>query len=107
MAARQNTVQAALSRAFGFDPTESRHHFLVGIPRGATQEIRISEHFTWHDVHGSGPVSTSAHPDGQVRVVLPRLKWDAIADEARAELNQRLRKSGRKPGAWGMVGRSA
>lgn len=96
--ARKQT--ATLQSSFGFDPEESLHHFLVNIPRGATARVEISEHFTWDEEAGSGEVSYGARPDGQIRVVLARLKWDAIADEVRAQFNQRLRKLGRKPGSW-------
>jgi len=100
MAKKNNNATVALSRSFGFDPTESQHHFLVNIPRGATQEIQISEHFTWTEAKGSSPLTLGQQADGQIRVVLTRLKWDAIADEMRAELNQRLRRMGKKAGSW-------
>jgi hypothetical protein len=93
-------VQAALGAAFGFDPQQSTHHFLVTIARAATGKIEISEHFTWDAEAGSGDVSYGDRLDGQVRVLLARPKWDAIADEVRAQFNQRLRRAGRKPGAW-------
>jgi hypothetical protein len=100
MAVKTPNPMTVLSRSFGFDPSESRHHFLVDIPRGATQPIQISEHFTWSENSGSGPVTLGSHPDGQVRILLARPKWDAIADEVQADLNQRLRRLGRKVGAW-------
>jgi len=100
MAKKKNNSTVTLSRSFGFDPDESQHHFLVNIPRGATQEIQISEHFTWTEAKGSSPVTLGQQADGQIRVVLSRLKWDAIADELRAELNQRLRRMGKKAGSW-------
>jgi hypothetical protein len=89
-----------LKTTFGFDPAESVHHFWVNIPRGATGEIRISEHFSWDPESGSSEVSLGSQRDGQVRVLLARPKWDAIADEVRAEFNRRLRQVGRKPGSW-------
>ena len=100
MAQRKETLDTILDRAFGFDPAESRHHFLVNISRGAVQEIQISEHFSWSDSEGSGEVSLGQRADGQIRVLLARPKWDAIADEVRAEFNQRLKKTGRKAGSW-------
>lgn len=89
-----------LKNSYGFDPAESVHHFLVNVPRGATSEIRISEHFTWDAEHGSSEPTLGSARDGQVRVILARAKWDAIADEVRAEFNRRLRQLGHKPGAW-------
>lgn len=95
-------TQGTLQGTFGFDPKESTHHFLVTIARGRTTDIVISEHYTWKPDEGSSSVTYSAQADGQVRVVLPRLKWDAIADEARAHFNLRLRRMRpvRKPGSW-------
>jgi hypothetical protein len=100
-----STMAAALDRSFGFDPEESAHHFLVSIPRGASGNIEMSEHFSWSDKVGSGDVSYGSRMDGQIRAILPRAKWDAIAEEVRAEFNQRLRKLGRKTGGW-KVGRN-
>lgn len=95
-------LQGTLQGAFGFDPKESTHHFLVTIARNRTAEIIISEHYTWEPEEGSSSVTYSLQADGQVRVVLPRLKWDAIADEVRAHFNLRLRRMRptRKPGLW-------
>lgn len=95
-----STAAADLKPAFGFDPDESMHHFLVTIPRGALSDIRISEHLTWDPETGSSEVTGGGRQDGQIRVVLARPKWDAVADELRAELNRRLRQQGRKPGSW-------
>jgi hypothetical protein len=86
---------------FGFEPEESRHHFLVVIPRNAQEPVEISEHFSWDDERGSSPVTlSSSEEDGQLRVRLARPKWDAIADAARVEFNTRLRKQGKPPGRW-------
>lgn len=95
-------TQSDLLGSFGFDPKESTHHFVVNIPRGRTGEILISEHYSWDMEHGSSKMSYSLQPDGQIRVVLPRLKWDEIADEVRAQFNRRLRlmRPTRKPGVW-------
>jgi hypothetical protein len=91
---------ALLTNTFGFDPRETQHHFLVSIPRGTAGKIEISEHFSWDETRGSGDVSYSTRADGQIRVMLPRLKWDAIADQVRAEFNIRLRRVNIKPGGW-------
>ena len=34
---------------FGFNPSESGHHFLVTIPSGASDKVLISEHFSQDD----------------------------------------------------------
>jgi len=89
-----------VSASFGFDPSESRHHFVVDIPRGGDAPIKISEHLTWDDEVGSSAVSSGASQDGQIRVILPRIKWDAVADEVRTQFNLRLKKLGKKSGNW-------
>jgi hypothetical protein len=97
---RESGMQAILSRAFGFDPAESLHHFLIKIPQGTTRKIEFSGHFTWGAVSGSSPMTLGAGSGGQIRVLLARPKWDAIADEVRAEFNRRLKSSGKKTGSW-------
>jgi hypothetical protein len=94
------TLLSLLKNSFGFDPQESAHHFLVNIPRSTEGKIEISEHFTWDEQSGSSEITYGIRQDGQVRAVLVRPKWEAIADEVRAQFNQRLRKAGMKPGAW-------
>ena len=89
-----------ISKSFGFDPEESQHYFIVNIPRGSTQPIHISEHFTWSEKNGPSEATLGTQVDGQIRVVLPRVKWNAIADDVRAEFNKRLRKMGKRTGAW-------
>jgi hypothetical protein len=100
MATKTDRHLAVLSYSFGFNPQESRHHFLVKLPKGAQREIQISEHFTWTEQIGSSAVSSVAEDDGQIRVLLARPKWDAIADEVKADFTQRLRKMGCKSGSW-------
>jgi hypothetical protein len=95
-----DTLLALLKSSFGFDPAESKHHFLVDIPRGGEAPIKISEHLTWDEENGSSAVTIGAALDGQIRVLLQRPKWDAIADEVRAVFNLRLKKLGKKSGAW-------
>jgi hypothetical protein len=95
-----NTQETMLKRSFGFNPQESEHHFRVHIPRGAKGEISISEHFTWEEESGSDGAGDRNDFDAQVRAILVRPKWDAIADEVRVQFNQRLRKLGRRSGGW-------
>ncbi len=92
--------KTVIDHSFGFDPKESTHHFLVHIPRGGSANIEISEHFTWDPETGSSERTYGTRLDGQIRVILKRPKWDAIADEIRAQFNQRIKKSGIKIGSW-------
>ena len=95
-----DALLSLIKASFGFDPAESRHHFVVEIPRGGDASIKISEHLSWDEESGSSAVTTGAAQDGQIRVLLPRSKWDAIADEARSQFNLRLKKMGKKSGNW-------
>jgi hypothetical protein len=96
----ESNTFALIARSFGFKPEDSRHHFQVTIPKGASEPIEISEHLTWSDRSGSSKLSLGEDDDGQIRVVLARPKWDAIADEVRAEFNRRLKKIGSTAGSW-------
>jgi hypothetical protein len=93
------TTLQVLKRSFGFDPRESTHHFKVSIPRGE-REVTISEHLTWSEKDGSSPATLANMLDGQIRVILPRAKWDAIADALRVEFNRRLKQQGKPAGMW-------
>ena len=89
------------STGFGFVPAESEHHFLVTIPTKPHESIYISEHLSWDDNAARRELSFALGPDAAaIRVVLPRLKWDAIADIVRVSFNQRLKDNGLKTGKW-------
>lgn len=86
---------------FGFCPADSAHHFLVTIPASNREDVLISEHLTWDDDEtGATPTFAFGEAEGKLRVVLARAKWNAIADEVRVELNQRLKQDGLKSGNW-------
>jgi hypothetical protein len=93
-------ILTLIKNGFGFDPAESRHHFVVEIPRSGNSPIKISEHLTWDDETGSSSVNSGTAQDGQIRIILARLKWDAVADEVRSQFNKRLKKLGKKSGSW-------
>ena len=89
------------SEGFGFVPTESEHHFLVTIAASKKSDVLISEHFTWDDSDVRRELSFAlGQEDNKMRVILPRQKWEAIADPVKAEFNQRLRQMGLKSGQW-------
>jgi hypothetical protein len=70
---------------FGFDPALSTHHFQVILPPNRGQDIPIVECFSWE----TDSISAD-HSEQYLRVTLPTLKWQAIAEEVRAEFNRRL-----------------
>jgi len=78
--------------SFGFNPAETSHHFEVHIPRSAKASIEITEHYVWNLDGTKDP--------GQLRVILPRVKWDQIAEEVRVHFSQRLKELGHRPSGW-------
>ena len=86
---------------FGFLPNETEHHFVVTVPPGTRQDVAIAEHLKF-DTDGSyaAPSLGTGLQDAKLRVVLPRPKWTAIADEARVEFNRRLKKQNQPTGRW-------
>lgn len=95
-------AKTAKPLGFGFSPDDSGHHFLVTIPKGSEgDQVFVSEHYEWDPSEARREVHFAlGREDNKLRVVLPRVKWDAIADEARAAFNQRLRDNGLPAGAW-------
>lgn len=85
---RRNEVEG-----FGCPRAEWPHHVRVVIPEVRGGEVRIVEDF------GVGGHS-AGQADEVERCVLPRARWNAIADLARREFNGRLRSLGLPPGAW-------
>ena len=89
------------SIGFGFRPAESEHHFLVTVPAGNREDVAVAEHVRFDAEGGHAPPSLGYGPaDAKLRVVLPRVKWNAIADEVRVEFNRRLKKEGLPAGRW-------
>ena len=101
MTSKANSAHDILAGAFGFEPEESAAHFLVHISTGPTPPVEISEHLSWDAERVQYSIHYGAErEDGQVRCRLPRSKWNDIAEVVRAELNARLKKSGKRPGKW-------
>jgi len=89
------------SEGFGFVPAESEHHFLVTISPHKNESVYISEHFIWDESQARRELSFAlGHEDSKIRVALSRFKWEAIADQVRAEFNARLKHNGLKPSKW-------
>lgn len=86
---------------FGFVPSESSHHFLVTVPASRKDFVYISEHFTWDENEERRKLSLAlGTEDDKLRVILPRNKWDAIAEAVQDEFNRRLKKNGLKASRW-------
>lgn len=71
---------------FGYIPEETKHHFLVRIPRSKSKEVVIYERFEWDnsEVQGSGI------EEKNLKVVIKREKWDAVKSVIEKEFNRRL-----------------
>ena len=92
---------------FGFDPQQSDHYFLVTVPasRAKDAKVMISEHFYWPEQ--GRKIDIPVQVDGeeiQLKVMLPRAKWEEIAQEVKAEFNRRLKSRGLKAGKWLLSG---
>jgi hypothetical protein len=86
---------------FGFVPAESEHHVLVSIPAPRGDAVVISEHLTWAPATEARKITLApGEEDSKVKVVIPRLKWDKIAEFVEAEFNDRLRRQNLRSGKW-------
>ena len=97
---------------FGFNPSESRHHFLVVIPKTATGKVLIYERFDWGSMDENpdklaAELSLFEPPEQKIdqrfdrlKCELSKLKWKEIESALRTEFNLRLKEYGLKGGAW-------
>lgn len=76
---------------FGFRPVESAHHFLV-VQQPKLKDVLFFEQFDY-DPNLDVSVLTYgiANTAGPCKCLLPKVKWDLIADAARTEFNRRGR----------------
>jgi hypothetical protein len=72
-----------------FDP----HHFAVIVPAGRGEPVTIVERFGIKAGIGNTP-------EEEVRCVLARCAWAAIADAAKQTFNERLKANGLKTARW-------
>ena len=85
---------AAEVLGFGFRPAESAHHFLVHTsPRDA--DVTVSEHHEWRgdDLRPATLARIGAN-DGSLRVIIPRSRFEAVAEAVASEFNRRLKTLG-------------
>lgn len=96
---------------FGFDPSESKHHFLVIIPKTATSKVLIYERFDWgneeEDTDKIAELNLFDAPEQKIdqrfdrlKCELSRAKWKEIEADVKKEFNQRLKSYGQKAAAW-------
>lgn len=97
---------------FGFDPSESKHHFLVIIPKQSVGKVMIYERFDWGSEDEGGEKLTGSldlfdAPEQKIderfdrlKCELTKTKWKEVENAFRVEFNQRLKELGQKVGAW-------
>jgi hypothetical protein len=89
---------------FGFNPERSIHYFVVHIPSSASGEapVKVVERFDWK---GEVPSDIDIGPEHRdLRIVIPRERWNEVVDECRAEFNRRLTAHGYPTGKWATKG---
>jgi hypothetical protein len=97
----QATSSQAKAQGFGFQPDRSQHHFVVSTGAGKDDKITISEHLAFEEFPEKRALSLAlGQEDNKVRVILPPVKWNAIAEPVKEEFNTRLRKRGLPAGKW-------
>jgi hypothetical protein len=95
------TATETKALGFGFLPERGEHHFLVTMPKTGGDQVIISEHLTWEETTGRRELSLAlGREDDKIRVLMPRRKWDAIAEPLQLEFNLRLKKLGLASGRW-------
>jgi Protein of unknown function (DUF3780) len=77
---------------FGVPNEIDPHHFTVEIPAARADAVVIFEHFGLH-----GATDSAAFVE---RCRLPRPTWNAIAEESRRVLNERLKEKGIATSRW-------
>lgn len=94
------TPKASISRkvvGLGFLPDEARHGFLIDVPKGSggNDIISITEYRgdSLNDL-GSRTVASPSPGDPSLRVVINRVRWNALAPAFWEEANRRLRSNG-------------
>lgn len=96
---------------FGFDPAESKHHFLVIIPNTASGKVMIYERFGWGSQEENPDMVSELNlfdaPEQKIdqrfdrlKCELSRAKWKVIEADAKSEFNQRLKSYGQKAASW-------
>lgn len=85
---------------FGFIPEESKHHFLVYIPKSKDGEISVYESFDWEE-----EIENQKLKESNRKVSISKHKWNAIKEALKTEFNKRLSSYNIVSGRWktGMI----
>lgn len=74
---------------FGYIPKETKHHFLVRIPRDTDKKVLVFERFKWDE---SNPQKSEIEVEN-AKVRLDRHKWNLVKDAIQNELNRTLKEN--------------
>lgn len=99
------------SIGFGFVPEESRHHFLIKIPKSDREKVLVYERFEWDTLPSEGEqldlmkenIDVIQKIDlrfDKLKVQLSKNKWKQLEPSVRKEFNERLNKYSYKSGNW-------
>ena len=99
------------SIGFGFVLDESRHHFLVVIPKSEKGRVLVYERFEWDIIPIEGEqleimkdsFDVTQKIDARfdkLKVQLSKIKWKQLETAVRKEFNERLNKFSYKAGNW-------
>ena len=78
-------------KSFGFDPTESEHHFAV-YTGAESKDVVIFELTEFEEKPNYSALGYKIQSvSSPARCILPKVKWELIKDELRAEFNKRLK----------------
>lgn len=75
------------SNGFGYIPDETKHHFLVRIPKSKKYDVVVYERFVWD----KSEEQTSELNEDNIKVMISREKWDAVKPILEKEFNRRLK----------------
>ena len=93
------------AHGFGFNPDESRHHFLVMIPSTKAKDgkVLIYERFEWEEPADEKNKEVEQKIDqrfDRLKVEIASHKWALIAEGLQREFNERLKQKGFKHAGW-------
>lgn len=99
---------------FGFEPAGGAYHFVVTIPDQSASEkeetgvVTVAEQFVYGETveeaasrarFSDAPQDYAIRPP-RLKVIVQHFRWQAVAEEVRAEFNRRLLGRGQKRSAW-------
>lgn len=82
---------------FGFIPEESKHHFLVIIPKSKDGNVMVYERFRWEDDEIVQSVNEAVD---KPKARISKHKWKLIEETLKKEFNDRLKKQNIIVGRW-------